>query len=144
MISAEDIEPSETDGWDEEAEKNHWNGIGSLTIFVTLIIPEDNIFEYELLDYSGCMEGAQEILGIDYLLKDMWRVDKDPDLNLREGVEYRFIGITVEWIQGDGWTTDDDVDYLMGSVHASFRFIPWFHTKMEALWWKYIGWRIKK
>jgi len=128
----------------KEEEAEYWNGIGSLTIFVTLVIPEENIFEYELLDYSGCMGGAQESLGIDYLLKDMWGVDKDPDLNLREGVEYRFIGITVKWTRGDGWTTDDDVDYLMGSVHTSFKLIPWFHTKMKALWWKHIGWRLKK
>ena len=137
------MEPSDTDGWDEEAEKDHWNGIGSLTIFVTLVIPEEDIFEYELLDYSGCMGGAQETLGIDYLLKDMWCVWTDLSYPLKEGYEYTFHDISVHWTRGDGWTTDDDVDYYMGPISYKFRLIPWFHTKVKALWWKHIGWRLK-
>lgn len=138
------IEASETDGWDEEAERNHWNGIGSLTIFVTLVIPEEDIFEYEVINWSGCIGGAHETLGIDYLLTDIWCVDKDLAYPLKEGFEYTFHDITVSWTRGDGWTTDDDVDYYLGPISYRFKLIPWFHTKVSAIWWKTIGWRLKK
>lgn len=128
----------------DEDLQNYWSGVGNLTIFVTLVIPKEDIFEYDIIEYGGCMGGAQETLGIDYLLRDMWCVDKDPELNLREGFEYKFSDILVAWTRGDGWTTDDDVDYYLGQVHANFRFTTWFKTKMAALWWKHIGWRIHK
>lgn len=44
--------------------------------------------------------------------------------------------------RGDGYTTDDNVDYYYGSLTFSWRPWTWFKTKMNALWWKYISWRI--
>lgn len=126
-----------------EEEKQFWNGIGSLTIFVTLVIPKSEVFEYEIIDYGGCVQGAQDTLGIDYLLSDIWDVWHDLTYPLKEGFEYTFHDITIAWTRGDGWTTDDDVDYYMGPISYRFSFFPWLKTKVQTLWWKNIGWRLK-
>lgn len=126
---------------EQEFMDNYYNGVGTLKILVTLNIPEEEIFEYEVLECTGCVQGAEEMFGIDYLLKDMWYINqyKYP---FREGMIYTFHHVTASWIKGDGYTTGDDVNYYHGTVSKEFRPWTWFKTKMDALWWKHIGWRL--
>ena len=125
----------------KEDEENYWNGVGFLTILITLNIPQDNILEFEVLDYTGCVGGADETLGVDYLLKYIWGIQHYKH-SFKEGMIYTFHHITVRWTRGDGYTTDDNVDYYYGSLTFSWRPWTWFKTKMNALWQKYISWRI--
>ncbi len=138
------IEPSETDGWDEEAEKDFWNGIGSLTIFVTLVIPKDDIFEFEVLEMTGCVQGIEESIGIEYLLKDIWYINRSREHPLKEGIFYTFHNVSAYWYRGDGYTTDDDVDYFFGALTYEWKPWPWFKTWISAQWWKHIGWMLRK
>lgn len=127
-----------------QAEEDYWEGIGELTIFVTLVIPEDDIFEYEIIDWSGCVGGIQEAIGIDYLLTEMWCINKGRAHPLEEGIFYTFHNISAFWTSGDGYSTDDDVDYYFNGLTYELKLWPWFKTKVAATWWKYIGWRLKK
>ena len=123
-----------------EEEKDYWDGVGTLSILVTLNIPQEKIFEFEILEFSGCVQGIEEAMGIDYLLNDHWYVQGYAK-PFREGFIYTFHHITPYWIRGDGYTTDDDVEYSHGSITVRWHPWTWFKTKMDALWWKHIGWR---
>lgn len=128
----------------DQSEEDFWNGTGHLTIFVTLVIPEEDIFEYEIIDWSGCVGGIQEAIGIDYLLTDIWCINKGREHPLREGIFYTFHNVSAYWIRGDGYSTDDDVDYYFGALSYKLKLWPWFKTKIAATWWKHIGWRFRK
>lgn len=128
----------------QEEEADYWAGVGSLTIFVTLVIPEENIFEFDVVDYSGCVGGIQEAIGIDYLLTDIWCINKGREHPLKEGIFYTFHNISAFWTSGDGYSTDDDVDYYFGGLTHELKLWPWFKTKVAATWWKHIGWRFSK
>lgn len=129
------------ESWSQEEEANYWSGIGTLKILVTLNIPSEKIFEFDILEATGCLYGADEAIGIDYLLKEMWGVQsyKYP---FKEGIIYTFHHVTVSWTKGDGYTTDDDVEYSHGTVTKTWKPWTWFKTKMNAIWWKTIGWRL--
>ena len=127
----------------QEEEADYWNGIGKLEIFITLVIPEDNIFEFEVLEMTGCVQGIEESIGIEYLLRDIWCVNRSREYPLREGFFYTFHNVSAYWTRGDGYTTDDDVDYYFGALTYEWKFWPWFKTKIAATWWKHIGWRFK-
>lgn len=128
--------------WTQEDEANYWNGVGTLKILVTLNIPSEEIFEFDILEATGCLCGADEIIGIDYLLKEIWGVQsyKYP---FKEGMIYTFHNVSVTWTKGDGFTTDDDVDYYFGPLTYTWRPWTWFKTWISAKWWKHIGWRIR-
>ena len=127
----------------DQAEEDYWNGIGKLKIFVTLVIPEDDIFEFEVLEMTGCVQGIEESVGIDYLLKDIWCIDKGREYPLLEGFSYTFHNISAHWTRGDGYTTDDNVDYHFDAITYEWKFWPWFKTWISAQWWKLIGWRFR-
>lgn len=127
-----------------QAEEDFWEGVGSLTIFMTLVIPEEDIFEYEIIDWSGCVGGIQEAIGIDYLLTEIWCINKGREYPLKEGIFYTFHNISSFWISGDGYSTDDNVYYYFDGLSYKLKLWPWFKTKVATTWWKYIGWRFSK
>lgn len=132
------LSPSEDD-WEpsEEELKDYWSGEGHLIFTVISHSKEASYNPYEINydDYSGCVGGLNETLGIDYAVNEgILDVGK-----LRLGVTYYVEDITVVWTSGDGWTTDDDVDYYVGSVKTKIHLIPF----IKAWWWHLIGWRLR-
>jgi len=133
MVSvSDDWEPS------EEEIADYWAGEGHLIFHVLSHTKDTKYCPYEIDwdDYSGCVGGLEETLGIDYSVnEDILDVGK-----LQIGVTYHVQGITAHFTRGDGWTTDDDVDYYVKSVTKIIypgRFIA-------AWWWHLIGWRIRQ
>lgn len=122
----------------EEEERDYWSGEGHLEFTVIShtkgkgYIP----FEIDYHDYSGCVGGLDETLGIEYAVNEgILDVGK-----LRLGVTYIVHGITVQWTRGDGWTTDDDVDYYVeGEIYKRIYLSRW----LSAWWWHLIGWRLR-
>ncbi|RWB95605.1 MAG: hypothetical protein EOQ56_28060 [Mesorhizobium sp.] len=67
-------------------------------------------FEYEILDYDGDsgVFWIQEGEGFDWWIKG--------HLDLPGEGRYLISDISGDYIRGDGWTTDDDVDWYIGLV----------------------------
>ena len=68
------LSPSKND-WEpsEEDLKDHWSGEGHLTFKVLSYDPNAyawSRYEIEVLDYSGCVGGLDETLGIGYALNE--------------------------------------------------------------------------
>lgn len=122
----------------QEEEADYWNGIGMLSIYVEQ--NADGVFEYEVLEATGCVGGIQEALGIDYLLTDIWGLTKE----MYEGHTFVIRGISAYWTRGDGWETDDDVDYTFESIEIHFNPFTWAWQKAKNIWWRNIGWRLAK
>jgi len=131
----------------KEEEADHWAGEGTLQILVLLNLPatdeHDRVFEYDVLEASGCLGGANETVGIDYLLQDIWGV-LDMKYPLKEGHIYTFYKVTAYWTRGDGFTSDDDVEWNYGVLTEDFNLWTWLKVKPMAMWWKHIGWRLQK
>lgn len=124
-----------------EDELNHWNGEGFIKFYVQQNIPKDDIFEFEVEDYDGCAGGADETVGFDYLIKEMLGLDI---AELKEGHTYTIEKLTVVWTRGDGWMTDDDVDYYFESIKDEIEWFRFLKQKAINLWWQNIGWRFRK
>lgn len=127
------------DDWEpsEEDIKDYWSGEGHLEFRVLSYdkTTKYNPYEIECLDYSGCVGGLDETLGIEYAVNEgILDVGK-----LHIGCTYRVDGITVVWTRGDGWTTDDDVDYYIESVTQ----YAVLHQLIYAWWWHLVGHRIR-
>ena len=118
--------------------RDYWCGEGGIIFTVTEHDPEARFcpFGFEIEDYSGCAGGLDETLGITYAINE--RILDVGKLHL--GVTYYVEGITVVFTRGDGWTTDDDADYYVGSVKTKIHLIPF----LKAWWWHLVGWRIKE
>ena len=120
-----------------EEERDYWAGEGHLVFHVVSYDPSATYCPYEIDydDYSGCVGGLQESLGLDYAINEgILDVGK-----LQIGMTYEVRGITVHFTRGDGWMTDDDADYYVESVTKILyptRFI-------KAWWWHLIGHRIR-
>jgi hypothetical protein len=132
----------------KEEEADYWNGIGHLEILVTYVNQKEKIFEFEVIDQSGCVGGIEEAIGIDYLLTQMWSVQKPYEeggfkFPLKAGYSYTFHDIRAFWTRGDGYTTDDDVDYYHGLITRGFNPWTWLRIKIGNLWWDTIGWRLR-
>ena len=121
----------------EEEERDYWSGKGHLVFKVRSYDPTSFLpFEIECEDYSGCVGGLDETLGIEYAINE-GILDVGP---LHIGFTYEVSGITVVWTRGDGWTTDDDVDYYVeGGV---IKYAP-LRDLISAWWWHLIGHRIR-
>lgn len=126
------------DEWDDEDERDYWSGEGDLTFHVLSHDPTCNYCPYEIDwdDYSGCVGGLNETLGISYAINE-GIIDAHP---LRIGMTYHVQGITVVHTRGDGWNTDDDSEYYVESVSK----ILYPDRFISAWWWKLIGHRIQK
>lgn len=123
---------------EEDYEWDHWNGKGHLTFTVLSHCPESKYCPHELEyeDYSGCVGGLSETLGIEYAINEgILDVGK-----LHIGVTYHVEGITALWSRGDGWTTDDDVDYYVETVKRRIKPISF----VKAWWWHLVGWKIRQ
>lgn len=121
-----------------EEERDYWAGEGDLTFHVLSHTKGKGYIPYEIDwdDYSGCVGGLNETLGIDYSVNEgILDVGK-----LHIGVTYHVQGITAHFTRGDGWTTDDDVEYYVESVTK----IIYPHRFIAAWWWHLIGWRIRQ
>jgi hypothetical protein len=121
----------------EDEEKDYWSGEGHL-IFHVLSYDKDskyNPYEIDWDDYSGCVGGLNESVGIDYAVNEgILDVGK-----LQIGMTYEVKGITSHWIRGDGWTTDDDVEYYVESVKK----ILYPRRFIMAWWWHLVGHKIR-
>lgn len=124
-----------------EDERHHWNGEGFIKFYVQQNIPKNDIFEFEVEDYDGCAGGAHETVGFDYLIKEMLGLDI---AELKEGHTYTIEKLSVEWTRGDGWTTDDDVDYYFESLKDEIEWFRFIKQRIINLWWQNIGWRFRK
>jgi hypothetical protein len=121
----------------EEEERDYWAGEGHLTFHVVSYDPTSTYCPYEIDwdDYSGCVGGLDETLGIEYAVNEgILDVGK-----LHIGMTYEVQGITAHFTRGDGWTTDDDVDYYVESVTK----VIYPHRLLKAWWWGLIGHRIR-
>lgn len=126
----------------EEEERDFWNGEGHIEFFVIQNTEED--FEIEVLDYSGCAGGLDEGMGIDYWIKEVEGLHRDPTVRLREGRTYCINGLTVTWTRGDGWEIDDDAEYEFESLTENWSLDVWLPHKIKMIWWRLIGWRINR
>lgn len=134
------ISSQKTDEWEpsEEDIRDYWSGEGHLIFRVLSYDPTATYCPYEIdwLDYSGCVGGLDETLGIAYAVNEgILDVGK-----LHIGCTYEVHGITVVWTRGDGWETDDDVDYYIESVTR----YAILHQLIYAWWWHLVGHRIRK
>lgn len=128
------------DEWEpsEEDLKDYWVGKGHLEFRVLSYDKTATYkpYEIEYLDYSGCVGGLDECLGIEYSVNEgILNTGK-----LHIGCTYRLDGITAHFTRGDGWTTDDDVEYYVESVTQ----YAVLHQLIYAWWWHLIGWRIRQ
>jgi hypothetical protein len=124
---------------DDAETKDHWSGKGHLEFFV-----EQNhgkTFEIQVVDYSGCVGGLQEAIGIEYALLEGY-LDVDRSM-LREGVTYTIWDITAEFSRGDGWTTDDDCEYHIGEITSEASLWGYLSHKVSIIWWRHIGCHIR-
>lgn len=129
---SDDWEPSDEDIQD------YWAGEGHLIFKVLSHDPDKRYCPYEIEyeEYSGCVGGLDETLGIEYSVNErILDVGK-----LRVGATYHVEGITAHFTRGDGWTTDDDVEYYVESVTETIH----LHEIIAAWWWQHIGWRIRQ
>jgi len=121
----------------EEEERDYWSGEGHLIFRVFSHTKGKGYIPYEIEveDYSGCVGGLDETLGVEYAVNEgILDVGK-----LHIGCTYEVKGITVLWTRGDGWTTDDDVDYYIESVTR----YAVLHQLIYAWWWHLVGHRIR-
>lgn len=121
----------------KEDERDYWNGEGHLEFQVLSYDPKVSWEKYEIdwLDYSGCVGGLDEMLGISYAINEgILETDK-----LQFGYIYTLHEITAHWTRGDGWTTDDNVDYEVGYITRRFSLKNWIST----WWWHLVGHHIR-
>jgi len=128
-----EFEPSEED------EHHYWSGEGFIKFFVEQNIP--GVFEIEIEDSDGCAGGANETVGYDYLIKEMLGFDIE---QFKEGHTYTIEKLTVVWTRGDGWMTDDDVEYDYESLKDEIELFRFIKQKLTNLWWQNIGWKLRK
>ena len=124
----------------EEEERHYWSGEGFIRFFVEQNIPKEGIFEFKVEDYDGCAGGADETVGFDYLIKDMLGLDIR---QFKEGHTYTIEKLTIIWTRGDGWITDDDMDYYYESIKDEIEWSRYLKQKLYNLWWQHIGWRFR-
>ena len=123
----------------EEDEQNHWSGEGHITFFVQQ--NKHDVFEIEIEDYSGCAGGMGEIIGLEYAIHHELLHDSS---KLREGYTYTINKLTAHFTRGDGWTTDDDVEWDFQTITYKIEWFRFLKQKLTNLWWQNIGWRFRK
>lgn len=125
----------------DEEDRDFWSGEGHLSFTVTA--NRHDVFEIDTLEYSGCVGGFDEGLGLEFGLRE-GHLGVDPS-ELKEGYTYHFDGITVSHTCGDGWTTDDDAEYYVGNVTSERlpirQFVP---LLLRNWWWFSFGWKIRE
>lgn len=122
-----------------EEEKDYWSGIGMIKFFVQQNIK--GVFEIEIEEATGCAGGAGEQIGLEYLIEHELGINI---AQLKEGHTYTIQELSVVWTRGDGWMTDDDVDYYFESIKDEIEWFRFLKQKLSNLWWQHIGWRLHK
>ena len=64
--------------------------------------------------------------------------------DLKEGHTYTIEKLTVTWIRGDGWMTDDDVEYEYETLKDEIQLFRFIKQKLINYWWQHIGWKLRK
>lgn len=126
----------------EDEPEIEWDmGPGHLEIYVSLNTGtgRDRTFEFEVIDYSGCVDWMQEGVGFDYWLTDMSGVVGE----LKAGCTYVFHDITVSFIRGDGWTIDDDEEWEFSELKMRWNLWTWGKQTLINAWWLTLGYRIR-
>ena len=142
LIMSVDGELTEFEDIYEPTDENvadHWSGKGYIIFFVQQNI--DNVFEIEIEEYTGCAGGASETVGLEWLIHHELGIDRD---KLKEGYTYTIQGLTAHFTRGDGWTTDDDVEYDYEVLTHKIQWFRYLKQKAINLWWQNIGWRIRE
>jgi len=129
------------DGPSEEDERDFWSGKGHIEFFVIQNV--SRTFEIEIMDYSGCAGGMQDIAGIEYYITDVWCLQDDPEIPLREGVTYTLHDLTVTWARRYGWTTEDDVEYDFSHMTSHATAIGYLTHKIQMIWWRQVTCRLR-
>lgn len=130
------------DGPSEDEERDFWNGTGHLYFGVTANRNgKDDVFEIDIYEYSGCVGGFGEGVGIEWGLKEGYLgIDRH---ELKEGYTYLLDEVTVSWFKGDGWTTDDDSEYYVGDFQETrLPLKKYLKLLIQNAWWFNIGYRI--
>lgn len=127
----------------EEDKHNYWTGVGSITFFVQQNIDTGPyfVFEIEIEEYTGCAGGASETVGLDWLIHYELGLDS---AKFKEGLTYTIHGLTAYFTRGDGWMTDDDVEYNFEIITYKIEWFKYLKQKVTNLWWQNIGWRIRE
>lgn len=134
----------DTDDWyapSEEDERDFWCGTGHIEFRVIQNCPD--IFEIEVLDYSGCAGGLNEGCGIDWWLTSEICLQEDPGITLREGCTYTIHDLTVQFTRGDGWTTDDDAEYEFDDITMNWELFPYLWHKLDMIWHRQVRCRFR-
>lgn len=126
----------------EVTDYDFWSAPGHIEFFV--VQNAKDVFEIEVIDYSGCAYGLQDTLGIEYYITDCWYLQEDPSTPLREGVTYTLHDLTVTWTRGDGWTTDDDVEYDFSKMTSHATAFGYLSHKLKMIWWRAIGSKLQR
>ena len=88
-------------------------------------------FEFECLDYTGCVHWMLEGIGVDTFLTQI----ADPR-DFKEGWTYTIHDINVKFTRG--YTPDeDDEDWSWDEVVRSGNWLTWAWHKIGILWWRY-------
>lgn len=127
----------------EEEEREYWAGEGTLTFTVLTNRPNDGVLEVEVEDYTGCLGGFDEGIGIEWGLGEGYLgIDRE---DLKEGYKYYLSEITVSFTRGDGWMTDDDSEYYVESVRAErLPLFSYLKLIIHNAWWFNFGWKIRQ
>lgn len=130
------------DRMSEAEEKDYWSGPGKLVF--TVLTNRPGVFEIEIEEYTGCVQGLQETIGIDYALAGGLLLDIAQEEYI-EGYTYYLYPVTVKWIRGDGWMTDDDVDYYVGDWEChQIHWYEYLKLRLRNAWWFNIGWKLRQ
>jgi hypothetical protein len=128
-----DTTPPQTD----PIEKYWWTGKGHITFYVIQNVP--GAFEINVEDYSGCAIGMEEIIGIEWWIASHTGEDGRVALlnpPLREGCHYTITSITSKHTRGDGYTTEDEIDWRWKSVSETWYLWERVRQKISNWWWR--------
>ncbi len=114
-----------------EEEKDYYSGVGKLVIFI-IQNTKDN-FEFDVLESSGCARWLCEGLGADYALTEEWFGSL---AWYKEGTTCAIEDISVNYIRGDGWATDDDEEWDYGARHKTAKPLALLLYKIEIIAWR--------
>lgn len=123
----------------DEEERDYWVGIGFIEFYVQQNVPEIGLFEIEIIDSGGCARGAEETIGLYWLIKYELGIELE---KLKEGVMYTIHGLNVSF--GDGWEIDASQEYNFTDLTYERNWFIFLKQKLYNIWWRNIGWKLKE
>lgn len=137
-VTLEDIEKNADD---LENEKDYWSGKGHIQFFVSQSDHDDGCLEIEVIDLSGCVNGMIEISGNEESITEQLNIDPK---DLYTGKTYLIESISVQWTRGDGWETEDDVEYWYDTMITLYTPFKTIKQRLIIWWWNLIGHKINR